>query len=428
MTYIHTKNTNSRTASIIGSCLRTAAVISILGLAVGGVQAQQIDYPSYHWKEPTYGAFLKELKTDFESKNPGVTIKDTFVPYTSYVDQMYIDITAGNAPDILTSLDPDFKRYIDADLLEPLDAYLEAAGYSIDDFIAPAQLAVKDGHIYGIPFLTNPRALFVNKKMLDKAGLPLPTNLEEFNKVVSALRDPSTQTFGVAISAQSGAPGMQFLEYAPYFASFGAKFFTEGKPTADTPEMIKALTFYKDIVDQGLVPKGAKFDIYRPMFMNGKIAMYVAGPFMGALTQSTNAETYSDLVTIPLQLGGGKPLTVTNYLAIPKNAKNKDASAKLLMTILQDDWQKRIVALTNTIPGRKGMVPDSILAENAWFKTFAELGDSATSYAPEGAEQYGSDIINIIGGHIERMLFTGVPAEQVSTEMQADLVKFIESK
>lgn len=418
----------SQRSFFIRCCLGAAVMLSALGLAVGASPAQQIDYPSYHWNEPTYGAFLKELKSDFETNNPGVTIKDTFVPYTSYVDQTYMDITAGNAPDILTSLDPDFKRYMDADLLEPLDGYLKAAGYPVDDFISPENLAIKDGKVYGIVFLTNPRALFVNKSMLDKAGLKLPTNLNEFNNIVSTLRDPATQTFGVAISAQAGAPGMQFLEYAPYFASFGAKFFTEGKPTADTPEMIKALTFYKDIVDKGLVPKGAKFDVYRPMFVNGKVAMYAAGPFMGSVTQASNPETYSDLVTIPVPVGDGKPITVTNYLAIPKNAKNKEQAAKLLMTILQDKWQKRIVELTNTIPGRKGMVPESFIEHNAWFKTFVDLSGSAVSYAPEGVEQYGSDIINIIGEHMESMLFTGVSPEETSAEIQADLLKFIKSK
>lgn len=418
------------TSTFPGGRLRAAALA--LGVIVAGgcghALADEIDYPSFHWTEPTYGAFLKELKADFEEQNPGLTIKDTFVPFGSYADQMYIDITSGNAPDILTALDPDFKRYVDADLLEALDKYLEEAGIKLDDFIAPEQLAMKDGKVYGIAFVTNPRALFVNTQMLKDAGFEMPANLEEFEKIVKALRDPTKQKFGLALSAYSGAPGQQYLEYAPIIASFGAKFFSDGKPSAETPEMVKALTFYKTVVEEGLVPKGAKFEVFRPMFVNGKIAMYAAGPFMGAVTQAGNPETYKHLATEPLPLGPGKPITVTNFLAIPKGAAHKDASAKLLMTILQDRWQQRIVELVKAIPGRKNVVSQEFIDENPWFKTFDTLAGESVSYAPEGAEQYGSDVVAIVGKRVEAMLFTGATPEDTAKSIQADLVAFMDSK
>ncbi|MHC5234220.1 ABC transporter substrate-binding protein [Brucella sp. LJL56] len=390
--------------------------------------ASDINYPTFQWTEPTYGAFLKELKAEFEKQNPGVTIKDTFIPFASFADQMFIDISSGNPPDVLTAFDPDFKRYIEADLLEPLNDYLDAAGIKLDDFIAPEQLAVKDGKIYGIPFATNPRALFINKTMLDAAGLGIPKNAEEFEKAVKVLRDPKQQKFGLALSAYSGAPSQQYLEYAPIIASFGGKFFTEGKPTANTPEMIKALTFYKNVVTSNLVPKGAKFEVFRPMFVNGKIAMYAAGPFMAAMAKSGNPETYNNLVTEPLPLGAGKPITVTSFLAIPKASQNKDETAKLLMMMLETKWQERLVQLASVIPGRKGMVPADYLKENPWFETFTNLASTAVSYAPEGVEQYGSDVISLIGKRIEAMLFNGATPEDTANAIQKDLVAFMETK
>lgn len=425
----HSRRPLLRRSTVLGGRLRSVALaLGLVAGSYGAALAEDINYPSFHWTEPTYGAFLKEVKADFEKNNPGVVIKDTFVPFASYADQMYIDITSGNAPDVLTALDPDFKRYIEADLLEPLDEYLNEAGIKLEDFIAPEQLAVKDGKIYGIAFVTNPRALFVNMQMLKDAGFDMPSSLEDFEKVAKGLRDPSLQKFGLALSAHSGAPGQQYLEYAPIIASFGAKFFTEGTPSADTPEMVKALSFYKNMVDEGLVPKGAKFEVFRPMFVNGKIAMYAAGPFMGAVTQAGNPETYKHLATEPLPLGPGKPITVTNFLAIPKSAAHKDVSAKLLMTILQDKWQKRIVELVKAIPGRKNMVPQEFVDENPWFKTFDTLAGEAVSYAPEGAEQYGSDVVTIAGKRIEAMLFKGTSPEDTAKSIQSDLVAFIESK
>lgn len=405
----------------------------VLGIAAAvmlttAASAADINYPTFQWTEPTYGAFLKELKAEFQKQNPGDTIKDTFIPFASFADQMFVDISSGNPPDVLTAFDPDFKRYIEAGLLEPLNSYLDAAGIKLEDFIAPEQLAVKDGKIYGIPLASNPRALFINKAMLDGAGLSPPRNAEDFEKIIRVLRDPKQQKFGLALSAYSGAPSQQFLEYAPIIAGFGAKFFTNAKPTADTPEMVKALTFYKDVVTNNLVPKGAKFEVFRPMFVNGKIAMYAAGPFMAAVTKAGNEQTYKNLITQPIALGPGKPITVTSFLAVPKASKNKDKAAKLLVMLLEKKWQARLVELASVIPGIKGTVPAEYLKENPWFATFNELAESAVSYAPEGVEQYGSDVIAIIGKRIEAMLFNGVGAVETANSIQKDLLAFMETK
>lgn len=416
---------------------RTNALLSFKRLALSGAialllsnptLAADINYPTFQWTEPTYGAFLKELKAEFEKQNPGSTVKDTFIPFASFADQMFVDITAGNPPDVLTAFDPDFKRYVEADLLEPLNEYLDAAGIKLDDFIAPEQLAVKDGKIYGIPFASNPRALFINKAMLDEAGLSIPKTAEEFAAVVKALRDPKQQKFGLALSAYSGAPSQQYLEYAPIIASFGGKFFTDGQPTANTPEIVKALTFYQDVVKNNLVPKGAKFEVFRPMFVNGKVGMYAAGPFMAAVTKAGNEVTYKNLVTEPLPLGPGKPITVTSFLAIPKGSKSKEDTAKLLVMLLQPHWQERLVELASVIPGRKDMVPAEYLKDNPWFATFNDLAASAVSYAPEGVEQYGSDVIALIGKRVEALLFAGATPEDTAAAIQKDLVAFMETK
>lgn len=407
---------------------RIALGVAAAALFAANASAAEINYPTFQWTEPTYGAFLKELKAAFEKQNPGDTVKDTFIPFASYADQMFVDISSGNPPDVLTAFDPDFKRYIEAGLLEPLNVYLDAAGIKLEDFIAPEQLAVKDGKIYGIPFASNPRALFVNKAMLDGAGLALPKNAQEFEKVVKVLRDPKQQKFGLALSAYSGAPSQQYLEYAPIIAGFGAQFFTAGKPTANTPEMVKALTFYRDVVANNLVPKGAKFEVFRPMFVNGKIAMYAAGPFMAAVTKAGNEETYRNLVTQPIALGPGKPITVTSFLAIPKASKSKDATAKLLVMLLEKKWQERLVELASVIPGRKDMVSADYLKQNPWFATFNDLASSAVSYAPEGVEQYGSDVIALIGKRIEALLFSGANPDDTANAIQKDLVAFMETK
>jgi len=63
----------------------------------------------------------------------------------------YVDVTAGNSPDILTLFDTDIVSYIGRRLLEPLNPYLEKAGFSLDGFVPTTRLAVKNGQVLGVP-------------------------------------------------------------------------------------------------------------------------------------------------------------------------------------------------------------------------------------------------------------------------------------
>jgi len=98
------------------------------------------------------------------------------------------------------------------------------------------------------------------------------------------------------------------------------------------------------------------------------------------------------------------------------------------MTMLQNKWQGRVVEVIKAYPARKNMVPEPFKAANPWFAAFERAALTANSYAPEGAEAYGPEIMKIISTHMENMLFKGVEAEQMAKELQAELDKFIASK
>jgi len=137
---------------------------------------------------------------------------------------------------------------------------------------------------------------------------------------------------------------------------------------------------------------------------------------------------YSHLRAVPLPLPSGKSMSITVFMGIPKGAKNKDLAAKLLVRLLSDEMQQKLVVLGTTIPGRVGMIPASFVHENPWFVAFQEAAKTAKSYAPEGAEQYGAEIIKIVTEHVEGMLFNNVSAEDTGNKLQKALTEFIATK
>ena len=164
-----------------------ATFLSSVALSVPA-GAADITWPSHQWGEANNAPIMLELKKLFEQENPGNTVQNITVPPAVFFDKQFADISAGNPADVATMYDADIRAYIEANLLEPLDAYYAAAGIAIDKLIPTRTLAQKDGKIYGVPFQINARALFVNEKLLNEAGLQPPKSFEEFQAAIRKMR------------------------------------------------------------------------------------------------------------------------------------------------------------------------------------------------------------------------------------------------
>jgi multiple sugar transport system substrate-binding protein len=411
-----------------GKISHAAHCLAALLLSVATAGATELTWPSFQWSEPNNAPVMKELKKSFERENPGVTVKELPVPPAVFWDKQMADTAAGNPPDVLTLYDPEIRQYIEADLLEPLDKYYEQAGIAADQLVPTARLARKDGKIYGVPFQVGARALFYNAKLLDDAGLEPPTNVDELLNAIRVLRKPDKQQFGFITVSKPGNQSVAYIEVNALVVGFGGGFFKNGKPSANAQQTVAALKFLKTLYDEGLIPRGMDTNGYRQLFIQGRIGMYATGPFIAGIVAKDNKDTYANLRAVPLPLPGKTTMAVTVFLGVPKASKNKDLAAKLIMRLLKDDIQKQIVTVGKTFPGRPGFVPPNFVAENPWFKAVEEASLSAKTYAPDGVEQYGAEVVKIVGEHVEAMLFRNVTAEQTGENLQRALEEFTAAK
>lgn len=412
----------------MNAILKRVIPAAALVVIAAGASAADITWPSFMWGEPNNAPVMTLLKEKFEQENPGNTVKSVTVPLAVFWDKQFADIASGNPSDIATLYDPDVRAYIEADLLEPLDSYLAAAGISIDKLVPTEKLAQKGGKTYAIPFQINARALFYNDKLFREAGLQPPKNVDEMMAAIRKLRKPDGQQFGYVTVSKPGAANLMYIEIMPIVVGFGGGFFKDGKPSANAPETVAALKFIKTLYDEQLIPRGMDTQTYRQLFVQGKVGMYATGGFFASVVANGDKETYANLRAEPLPLPSGRTMSITSFLGVPKTAKNKDLAAKLLMRLLKDDMQAAIVTMGKTYPGRIGMVPASFAQENPWFRAFEQASLTARSYAPDGAEQYGNEIVKIVAEHVEAMLFTGVSAEDTGANLQKALTAFMATK
>ncbi|TIR48668.1 MAG: sugar ABC transporter substrate-binding protein [Mesorhizobium sp.] len=416
-----------------GSTIKGAARAILAGLITASCAylpafAGEVSWPSFMWQDPGSAPALQKLKKTFEADDDANKINDAFVPISVFWEKQLSDVINGNAPDIVTLYDTDVRAYIERGLLEPLDEQLKAAGFNSTDLVPSRKLAEKGGKLYAVPWVTNARALFYNEKLFNDAGLKPPTNVDEFYAAAKALTDPEARQFGFALPAKPGSGNTMYIEIMPLIAGFGGGFFKDGKPSADSPETIAALKLYQRLYAENLIPRGVDLVNYRNMFAQGKIGMYASGSFMASVTANANPEVYKNLRAEVLPFPGHQTISVNVFFGIPKTAKNKELAAKVLMRMLSDDMQLKIAQAGKAHPGRKDVLPASFFDQNPWFKAFQEATQTAKSYAPEGAEQYGDEIVKIVTANIEAMLFNNVSPEETAARIQTALTDFMATK
>ena len=402
----------------------TATMLSASAFAVS---AQEVTWPSFHWGESIPSQIYGELAETVGERNPDITVDGIAIPFGTFWDKQFLEISTGNPADVATMFDPEIRAFVNSGVLIPLNDYLTAKGYSAEDFNPAINYAMKDGNIYAIPLVTNARQLIYNAKMFEDAGLEPPTDFDKFMTALRALRDESEGQFGFATATTPGSPQGMFFEHAPIIFGFGGAYFEDGVPTVTKPETIAALEFLKEIYDEGLIPKGTDTATYRNMLHEGKVAMYVGGAYMVARAPE---EIRGDLRTVELPFLGGETGAINVFLGIPEGAKQADAAAEVLMTMLEDDFQYKWMEVSNEIPGRKIPVHDSWIEANPWMQPFLDgAADPDTQpFTFNGAEDAAPEIIKIIGSNLEAMFSGGVSAQKVADLTQRQLEDFMASR
>ncbi|MFC7548689.1 ABC transporter substrate-binding protein [Plantactinospora sp. GCM10030261] len=385
-----------------------------------------VDFPNWVWGTPDNAPFWKALKADFDAENPDLRLTDEVVPGGEYQDKMFTLLSAGNPPDLVTPFDPQMRAWADAGLLEPLDPWLEKAGYDLDSFIPPNQMAKgKDGKIYGVIYVSNPRVLFVNRGLLQKYGLQPPTTPEELYTMAKTLRDKSAQQFGFATMSASAAAFPTYGELAPIVKSFGGDFVKDGKATATSPQTVEALRYIEKLHAEGLIPAGQTEVEYREGFAQGKVASIVCGAFVMSIVKSKNPTKFGDYDAVPMPFGSPRTTAANGFLAIPKKATDKEAAAKVILKVLETEWQQKLIETSWQVPARPDMIPAGFLDANPWFRTMIEAVPQAESLAPVGNESDAPKIQDAVTRNYQQMLLSNRPAADAAAALQTDLTSIL---
>lgn len=151
--------------------------------------------------ELIHDQFLADRNIDLE-----IQIKDC--SWTGYQDLMQVEMASGVQIDLFPAWSDMASTFISNEMVYPLDESLEKYGENIRKVVPELawRWMVVDGQTYGLPRLRSENDVqwqIIRKDWLDELGLELPTNLEEYEKVLYAIKEADPVGNGNTIPYQA---------------------------------------------------------------------------------------------------------------------------------------------------------------------------------------------------------------------------------
>ncbi|TMG87100.1 MAG: extracellular solute-binding protein [Betaproteobacteria bacterium] len=254
-----------------------APSVVALSLMVGVAFAGEIRVACY--SDGNECEVTQDLAKRFEAQNADVKVAIDKVPYKAVVEQLPVQLAAGEGPDIarVTDLGGLSKYYLD------ISPYVKDPKYWEADFgqTLPCMRATPgDKGIYGMMTQLTVTGPYVNKTLFEQANVPLPGPQATWDQWVEASRKVAKATqvpFAVAFDRS----GHRFAGPA---ISMGAKYFdAKGNLALDDGYKAMAKRLY-DWSRDGTMPKevwggvgGATYRDAFEEFANGRVVMYLSG-------------------------------------------------------------------------------------------------------------------------------------------------------
>jgi multiple sugar transport system substrate-binding protein len=289
--------------------------------AQGGLKLVEWDY----WVPPSnqsdvWGQLVTQCGTD-----NNVTIDRQPAPRNDLITKVLLAAQQQQLPDILMIDNPDLQQVAATGALAPLTDYGVDLKGLYQNLIDAGSL---DGKVYGIAPGINGMALFYNVDMLNKAGVKPPTNWAEVKDVAAKLT--GNGVYGIAFSAVATEEGS--WQFEPWFWGAGADL-----KKLDSPEAVKALQFWVDLVKSGSASKSvvtwSQGDV-NDQFIAGKAAMMQNGVWN--LPTLDKAGIKYNVVPIPKPDGGAAPGPMGGSPGAPGRDQAKCRCRKVVNCLLSE--------------------------------------------------------------------------------------------
>lgn len=355
------------------------------------------------------------LKKTFEEDHPGSTLTIEEQEWDGLVERLTTALSSEDqTPDVVEVGNTQAPTFTTAGAFSDLTDELDDLG---GDDLLPGFVegATVDGKTYAVPYYAGSTYVFYRKDLFDKAGLEVPTTMDEFIDTAVALKQDS----GEADFSGYWLPGQDWRDGAAFLWDAGGDFATgdgdEWEGTLSSPESIEGLTTFQTLFEQasGAPADANESDPVTP-FCAGKIGMMSRPGWVLGLLSDPEAgcpDLVKQIGVFALPGSTGEPAPVLlggSDIAIAAKSPNQDLARDIVALMLSDEYQG-ILAENGLTPARESLA--TLLGDDEYAQATIEAASNAklTPAAANWATVEGTRILEDLfsqiaqGGDVEEL-------------------------
>lgn len=343
--------------------------------------------------------FRQQYTDSFELLNPNIEIQIVSAidwnkqRFSAGEEQLQLDpyeelvkmLTGDNPVDALIVDYSYLSRLVEDNLLQQLDPLIQKDKFDLEDFVPTVIEGIKaigDNNLYALTPTFSSSALYYNKTLLDKQGVPVPTDNMFWSEILDLAKraahgEDEERVYGISFNRWGSDAYWNVQTYA---APLQLKIFDDKaeKMTVNSALWERVWTTIADLDKNKITPnmnemhhiwevrEGEQPNPFTgDLFITGKLAMVVAD--YGYTSELLQAAEYAernanfeapdwDIVTIPQHEeapGVGSNIHLNSLVAINAKAQNPDDAWEYVKFINGKEWTKLKSRSMWELPARK---------------------------------------------------------------------------
>jgi multiple sugar transport system substrate-binding protein len=312
-----------------------------------------------------------------------------------------------------------FYPIADAGFLIPLDDVVAGAS----GLNATNADGVVNGETLGVAWQRAVYALIYNKALIEKSGASVPADVDGLIAQAKAVSG-ATGAIGFSTRHSMSEVTNWFKDFQNWVYGYGGSWVdANGKLVVNSPEAVAATDAFKKVYDAGIIPLGDPMTQQRTRFKQGQVAFSIDNSGGTLNITSGGALASSDMAAAPLPFphpGAHQQILV----GVSAHSKHPAEAKAFLAWMLTPEAQQALRdasgpdALATDVP-----VTAEFAAQNPWAQVFADLAARSRSTLIPGYEAETAAIMRTVMEAVERVLITGVSAQEALDAAQAEIAR-----
>lgn len=341
------------------------------------------------------------LKTTFEEQNPGSTLTIEEQEWDGLVERLTTALSSDSeTPDVVEIGNTQAPTFTSAGAFSPLTDELDDLGG--DDLLQGfVEGATVDGETYAVPYYAGSKYIFYRKDLFEKAGLEVPTTMDEFVDAAITLKEDNPKP---ANFSGFWFPGQDWRNGAAFIWDAGGDLAVESdgewSGSLSSAESVAGLERAQQLfLDASGAPKdGNEADPWTP-FCAGEVGMMSTPGWVKGLIEDPETgcpDTFAKEIGVFAMPGSdGSPAPVLlggSDIAIAAKSANQELAQEAVALMLSEEYQT-ILAENGLTPALNSLAP--LLGDDEFAQATIAAASNAklTPAAPGWATVEGSRVL-----------------------------------